>query len=230
MNHSNHARPSHSRPAGSPLALLLILISLLSAGMASCNIVGPVMVLAQGPPKTEAQVRLDTGRVHLILVDDMRSRLPKRSLRDQIAQGAEESLLEEGVLRPENLIGARAVQRAMSDDRSGSPKSIADIGRDAGAGVVIYLTIDSWGLTRDGRSAAPAAEGRVKVIDCETNKRLWPPNDTGYRLRVAPTMQQGDLPADNAARARLEQDLARRLGTSLAQLFYKHETSKSATK
>lgn len=201
-----------------------------AAALNGCNIVGPALVLAEGPPKTDAKLELNDDRTHVVLIDDMRSRLPKRSLRDQIAQAAEETLLEQGVLTSERLIGARAVQKAMIDDRSGKPKPIASIGKDAGADVVIYVTIDAWGITRDGRSAAPVVEARVKVIDCAENKRIWPPNDIGYALRVSPTSARGDLPADLAGRSKVEQELARLFGVAIAQLFYTHETSQSATK
>lgn len=209
--------------------MMLPIVSCVLA-LPACNIIGPVMVLAEGPPKTGAKVELDGSRTYVILVDDMRSRLPKRSLRDVIAQSAEETLLEKGAVAPQHLIAARAVQRAMVDDRSGKPKSIAEIGKDAGANVVIYVTMDSWGLTRDGRSAAPTAEGRIKIIDCDTNQRLWPQIEAGYALRVSPTMQQGDLPDDLAGRSRVEQDLAKRFGIAVAQLFYTHENSTSATR
>ncbi|MBL8745234.1 MAG: hypothetical protein JNK58_02640 [Phycisphaerae bacterium] len=218
------------RSTSAPLLLLALGIVACGPMISACNIIGPALVIAEGPPKTDAKVELNADRTYIILVDDMRSRLPKRSLRDQIAQSAEEKLLEEGVLKAEHLIGARAVQRALIDDRSGKPKAISEIGRDAGANVVIYVTIDSWGITRDGRSAAPSVEGRVKLIDCDANKRIWPPNDTGYPLRVAPSAQQGDLPNDLAGRSKVEQDLARRYGTAIAQLFYKHLSSTSATK
>lgn len=195
-----------------------------------CNIVGPALVLAEGPPKTQALYRLDSSRSHIILVDDMRSRLPKRSLRDAIVDAAEQTLLNEGALSEQQLISGRAVQRAMSDDRSGKPKPIAAIGRDAGAAAVIYVTMDGWLLTRDGRSAAPEAELRVKVIDCEKNKRLWPPADVGYALRVQPGALRGDMPIDPSERTRLEQELARLVGVSIAQVFFTHESADSARK
>lgn len=211
------------------LAALGAFLSVALLALPACNIVGPALVLAEGPPKTDAKVELPVDRSYIILVDDMRSRLPKRSLRDQIAKSAEEALLAEGVLTSEHLIGSRAVQRALIDDRSGKPKPIAQIGKDAGANVVIYVTIDGWGITRDGRSAAPTAEGRVKLIDCDAGKRIWPPNDTGFPLRVSPTGQQGDLPTDLAGRSKLEQELAQRYGLAIAQLFYKHLSSTNAS-
>lgn len=213
----------------SSLLSVLSVISVLSLSLsAGCNIVGPALVLAEGPPKTEALVRLDSSRTHIVLIDDMRSRLPKRSLRDVIVEAAEETLLGEGVLTTGRLIGGRAVQAAMSDDRSGRPKPIAAIGKDAGADIVIYVTLDSWAVTRDGRTAAPMVEARVKVIDCVSNKRVWPLNDIGYALLVAPPSMQGDLSLELAARTRLEQEVARRFGVALAQCFFKHETAKSA--
>jgi hypothetical protein len=222
----------HLPPARSALhAVARAVVALIaSAVLAACNIVGPAMVLMQGPPKTEAQFTLDARRPHIVLVDDMKSRLPKRSLRDAITQRAEEALLEQKILAPDMLIASRAVQRALADDRSGKPKPISAIGADAGAAVVIYVTMDRWGLSQDGRTAAPIVEGRVKVIDCEANRRLWPAADTGFTLRLAPKMQQGDLPQDLGGRSRMEQALAQQFGLALAQLFYTHENSQSATR
>lgn len=212
-----------------PVPFCLSLVTLLTAAiLAGCNIVGPVMVLAQGPPKTDAQYELESGRTFIVLIDDMNSRMPKRSLRDLMGSAAEETLLAEKVLGESELIGGRAVQRAMTDDRSGKPKSIVEIGREAGADVVIHVSIAAWGLSQDGRSAAPYAEGYVKVIDCTANRRLWPNIENGYLLRVRPEGLRGDGPTDLASKTKLEQDLARRFGVSIAQLFYKHETASSA--
>lgn len=195
-----------------------------------CNIVGPVMYLAAGPDKTDARFRLDSSRAHVILVDDLRSRLPRRSLGNDIARAAEETLLREGVLKPDRLIESRSLQRSLSDETAGRPTPAADIGREAGASVVIHVSMQSWGLTRDGTSASPSVEMSVKVLDCENRVRLWPPGDQGYLLTVAPKSMQGELPLDLASRRRLEDDLARRAGVALAQLFFKHETSTSALK
>lgn len=211
----------------------LCILSILSACvclLAGCNIVGPAMVLAQGPPKTEAVVQLAEDKKHLIFIDDLRSRLPKRSLRDLMAQSAEETLLIKKVLQQDKLIAARTVQRAVADDRYGATLPISKIGERAGADIVIYVIIDSWSLTRDGSSVSPVVAGRVKIIDCVNGRRLWPRNDEGYRLTMEQKSQTGPLPTGLAQRTTLEQEVAKRYGVALAQMFFTHETSTSALK
>jgi hypothetical protein len=217
--------PMHARAA------LILLLLTASAGVAvSCNIVGPAAVLISGPPTVPALYELDKSRNHIIFIDDLRNRVPRRSLRDEAARTAEEIILKEKLLPEQRLISHAALSRTMSDDRYGSTLSVVELGKRAGADVVIYITMDGWGLTRDGASAAPFAAARVKIIDCASNKRLWPPIEEGYRLEVSPSQEQGALPGDLSARSTMEQQLARRFGLGIAQMFFKHERTQSVRK
>lgn len=212
----------------------LLGVSLLALGLAlvapvGCNILGPVVAVVSGPATRSAAYELDPSLNYVIFIDDLRSNLPKRSLRDIIALTAEENILAEGLLSPDNLISATAARRAASSETNENKMPIVEIGKRVGADVVIYLTIDGFLLSRDGASAMPTALSRLKILDVHENRRLWPPNEEGYSVIVQPQREMGDLPKDLAGRNAMEVALAKRLGLALAQTFYKHELRQSAT-
>jgi len=207
-------------------ALALGIACLLSAG--ACNIVGPAYVLIAGPPKYEPLYRLEGDRMHVIVIDDLRNRLPKRSLRSIASREAEEIILRRGILDEERLIPSSAAYALLAEETAGEQMSIVDLGRRLGAEVVIYITMDVWQLSRDGVSASPIVGARVKILDVMENRRLWPQNETGFMLRVEPEDLQGNMPVSYALRATLERDLAERFGLGIAQMFYKHEIRESA--
>lgn len=195
-----------------------------------CNIVGPAMVLVSGPPKTEAAYEIDPTRTHVVMIDDLRSRFPKRSLRDLACKTVEERLLEEGVLKPDKLLSSRAAYQVAASEKYGQPLTIVEIGRRVGADVIIYVTIDWFTITKDGATASPFVQSRVKVLDAKNNDRLWPANEEGYSLIVAPNKSQGELPKDLGGRAAMEQAVTKQFALAVAQLFYTHETKDSATR
>lgn len=211
------------------LAVALIATGLALVAAPGCNILGPVVAVVSGPPTKSAAYELDPALTYVIFIDDLRSNLPKRSLRDIIAQTAEEQILAEGLLSPDNLISATAARRVASSETNDNKMPIVEIGKSVGADVVIYLTIDGFLLSRDGASAMPTALSRLKILDVDENRRLWPPNEEGYSVIVQPQREVGDLPKDLAGRSAMEVALAKRLGLALAQTFYKHEVKQSAT-
>lgn len=218
--------PGSGRGARQVMAAAL---ALAGGVLPSCNIVAPAVFLVAGPEKIEARYQPDARRTHVIVIDDLKSRLPKRSLRDLIGRSAEEELLRQRVLTPDTLIASASASRAVADDRHGGAIPVADIGRRVGAEVVVYVAIDGWTISRDGTTASPSVQARIKVIDAANNKRLWPAGDEGYTLVVQPATQQNTLPPELAARSAMEQALAKQFGIALAQVFYKHEKRESAT-
>ena len=212
------------------LVSTLLLVCVLLAG--SCNIVGPIAAVAAGPPTTEALFEVDDEKNHVIFIDDLKSRVPRRSLRDEITQAAEEALLREGVLDPARLISGRAALRvSSSEDSYGDPLSVAELGERVGADVVIYVSMQRWTLSRDGGTLSPSVAGEVKVIDAKSKARLWPPSrSSGYTLVVEPEtkVNNADIPREIAQRSQTEIATARQFGLALAQMFYKHETRQSA--
>lgn len=201
-----------------------VLFSMLClALLASCNIVGPVALLLEGPPKKEAATELNEARTHVFFIDDRASLLPKRSLRGVIGSSAEQTLINRKVLAAEKVVPSARAMRVVEYESSGAPMSIADIGRQVGAEIVVYMTIDAWSLTRDGSSPAPTARARVKIIDATNNERIFPAQDTGYPVMVRSPTGTGTLPSERAAIAALERELAIALGTELAKVFFEHE-------
>lgn len=208
-----------------PTTKPLVAASLALAALAlpGCNIVGPAVAIIEGPPTIPAQTELQPDRSHVIFVDDRANNTPRRSLRVTIGREAEETLIAEGVVEQQNMIAAQSALRVAMSEPADEPLAIADVGRAVGAGVVIYLTIDAWTLSKDGVTYSPLVAGRVKLIDAESRARLWPGTDRGFQFRVEPQTRAADLPSSLAERSQAHNDLAQRTGQALAKLFYESE-------
>ena len=207
---------------------LLALLSLgaLTLAIGACNIFGPAFVLISGPPKIDALYELDPDRTYVVFVDDMRSRMPKRSLRAILSRATERELIRNEALPAEQVIPGAVAYTVIQDESWGDRMSIVDIGRRVGADVIIYVTIDRFQLTRDGISAWPVLSARVKVLDTVDNKRLWPGNTIGHMINVEPLiLRMGDMPSGLSERAELEERLSDRFGVALAQVFYEYFAS-----
>lgn len=212
--------------------LIAMILVLAGAGAAGCNIVGPAAAVLAGPPTTDAMFELDEKLSYVIVVDDLKSRVPRRSLREEIAKSAEETLLSEGTVPEGKLISGRVALRvSATEDEFGTPLSVAELGQRVGADAVIYVAMERWTLSRDGGTLSPSVAASVKIIDAKENRRIWPPaGASGYRLLMEPQMKvnSADLPKELAQRSQTEQAVAKQFGVALAQMFYEHETKKSA--
>ena len=199
-------------------------LTLLAAGsvvyLAGCNIIGPAAYFITGPAKTKKQYTLDPKRPTVVFVDDRGNRVPRRAVRNLIAQTADKALLSEGVVK--DLISSDSAALAAGQDRTAKPIPISQIGRDVKADVVIYATVDMFTLSADGQSLSPQAIIRVKVIDAVEDKRLWPPQPQGAVLTVRSNVKTTDMPQSTADRNKLEDELAKLAGDEIAWLFYDH--------
>lgn len=212
-----------TRTTDRPRLARRLAVLLLPFWLAGCNIVGTAAYVIEGPPKVAAQAPIDGARPTVIFIDDRTSRIPRRSLRVVIGTEAEEELIARKVIRQENMIASSSTLRAVLSESPDDPMSIADVGRAVGAEQVIYMTIDSWTLSKDSASFSPAVATRVKVIDAENRVRLWPPQEGGFPLRVEPSSRAAQLPRTRAESAAAEAELAKRVGIALARLFFEHE-------
>ena len=189
-----------------PLARIALfsLLLLLASNLTACNIVGPAVVLVHGPEKTDAQFKLDPKRTTVFFVDDRGNKLDRRALRSTIATTAQTILMKERVLDERKVIDAASALMLVSNEPAGEPMDIATLGRSVEAEVVVYITIDRFGLSPDGATYQPSATMRVKVIDCiNTPARIWPEEPEGKAVSVSMPQRQGDAPrnAGDAMRA-----------------------------
>lgn len=196
---------------------------------AGCNIVAPVALLVHGPEKTEAKFALPPDKPTVVFVDDRNSVLPSRAIRQRISKAAEKTLIASKVLTVD-MISSDAIFPVAASERFSKPKSIAEIGKAVGAKTIIYATVDTFALTTDGAEFAPIAKLRVKVIDVETEARLWPSADSDaaqqqwFPLTYEYETRSKQLPRTNAEKTTADQALADKIGAALGNLFIKHET------
>lgn len=193
-------------------------------GGSGCNYVGAAYVLVHGPEKIPAQVELNPEAKTVILIDDLSNRVPRRSLRDIIGKSADETLLQEKVIREGQLISSDSARRAAASDSAENRMSAVEVGRKLGAEVIIHVTMTGWTLHREPGIISPAATADVKVLDCVSNARLWPPGEGGYEFRAEMPRRGGDLETtpSQADKARADAELAKYVGVQIARLFFEH--------
>jgi len=192
--------------------------------LTGCNIVGPIADDRQGPPTTEAQFELPEGKSVMFFIDDRSNGLPRRSLRQTIAERAQTVLLAEEPDR--RVIDARAGVAVASRETATEPMDLVTLGRTVQADLIIYVTVDSFGLTQDGVNFLPRATVRMKVLDTakDAEPRLWPPEPEGFPILIAPNQKVAVMPSTTAERSQSEIAFAKRVGESVAKVFFKHET------
>lgn len=191
-----------------------------------CNIFAAGAILVAGDPKIDQEFTLDPQRPTVVFVDDRGNHLPRRSLRQIIAEQAQKTLLAEKAVI--NVIDARAAFSAATADREGTPLSITGIGRAVQADVVIWVTIDGFTLSPNGQEYQPAVAMRVKVMDAVTEERIWPEEKEGFKLIAMMKQKPNYAPSSQSELAQGQIEAARWAGTAVAQVFYKHLVSESA--
>jgi len=206
-----------------------ILISmLLISTLGGCNIVAPALYLVKGLPKIPAQHKLDKERTTVVFIDDPTSALPRRTLRSSIAKRAEFELIQSKSLV--NMVDANSIQAAATRDTSDQGTSIVRLGQSVKADIVIYVWVDSFGLTPDGATYQPFATARVKVIDVQAkSSRVWPESFEGHPVAVKPVVRANEVPKSAAAQSKAQDDLGAALGSTIARLFYDSESRESVT-
>lgn len=191
--------------------------------LGACNIVGPAGFLLGGEEKIEALYQLPAEKPVVVFVDDRGSVLPSRAVRERISKNAEQTLLEGGAAAKSDIISSEAITAILSGERSTRQSGIAEIGASVGAGIVVYATVDAFGLSPDGSQFAPTSTLRVKVMDVKTRARVWPPSPQEWHtLTVQMPVDTRSMPTKQTDRSQAEQDLAARTGVLLGRLFVKH--------
>lgn len=207
-----------------PLAIgsLAAAAALLTLGPGTgCNIVGPAIYFIGGPPKIPPAYTLEKDKPTLIFVDDPGSRVPELMTRRRIGQATEKTLLDEKVLT--NVISQDAAAQVVARERYGSPLGIVEVGQAAGAKVVVYALVEEFTLSAEPGTYSPMAKLRVKALDVDGKKRLWPTEDPGwFPLTVSLPVRSGSPPTNMSEAAIAERALADYVGVALAKLFFEH--------
>jgi hypothetical protein len=180
-----------------------------AVALPGCNILGAAIVLVQGPPTTPAMHKLDKDRPTVVFVDDRANVLGRRTLRQSIAQSAQEALIKEADLK--NVIDARASLATVVGETAAEPLDIVSIGKRVGAEIVIYAVVDTFTLSQDGQTFVPQATFRVKVLDVTKEQpRIWPTEREGKAITAETTQRQGVRPTNATEVLKAEQTLAER--------------------
>jgi hypothetical protein len=201
-----------------------------AALLCGCNIVGPAVIIIEGPPTVPAQFKLNPERQTVIFVDDRHNVLPKRSLRSVIANMTEQVLLGSELIEAGNLIDHRAAMRTAARESADEPLSVVEVGRRLGAEVVIYITFESFTITRDFVTVHPLSSANVTIYDTIQNQQLFPAAEGSFELRTSlPRKQEALQMLSIAERSEVERELASGVGLRLARLFFEYELDRDLT-
>ncbi len=215
-------RPDRPGPFGSGIVFAICGLTLTGLPLlAGCNILGPAIYLVHGPEKVPKLYGLDEKKRTVVFVDDRRNQLPRRQLRQVMAEKAQNALLDARAV--EAMIDAKAALAVTARDKATEPMKITEIAKAVEADVIIYATVDEFVLSTDGQSFSPAIRMRVKVLDAVKEVRLWPEDKDGYVLKLNLPLRQGFAPKNQSELMQGENEAAESAGLALAQLFFDHE-------
>jgi hypothetical protein len=159
----------------------------------------------------------------VFFIDDRANRLPRRTLKNVIGQSAEEMLLNQGVIAPENVIASRSATAAAASETNSNLMSIAAIGKALGVDRVIYVSIEGFSITRDGTTVQPVAGALVKVIDVKEDRRVWPAERSGYPVKIQLPATGEQVPENRGGVNRIQIGIAEALGVQIARVFFTYE-------
>lgn len=192
-------------------------------GAAGCNILGPVGYFVAGPPDIKAVCKLPPDRTAVIFIDDRESKVSSRATRGLIGETAERDMLSNGAVK--DMVSSRNALQVAMRERYGKPMTMVEIGKAVGAKTVIYATVDQFTMSTDAQTFSPGAVLRVKVIDVDSEQRMFPGPDAPsdwFPVTVKIGHQAAEAPKNSAELTESEQNLAKRTGIELARLFYDH--------
>ena len=121
------------------------------------------------------------------------------------------------------IVSPKDIMRASAaNDKYNQPLPIAELGKLVDAEVVIYIEMESFGLTNDGQTANPVATCSIRVINSVENKRLFPIDKAAdYVSATLRRVNPHRVTSDSEVR-KLAAELAVELGDSIAKGFYDH--------
>ena len=196
---------------------VVLLVSLFS--LSGCSILGVIAYKLGQEEKTPAEFT-PSDKPMLVLVESYRSQAAFEAAGDELAADLTELLKTNKVapvISAEKLIEYRTAHFDTYDQ-----KRIQTIGRDIGAGQVLYVNMKQLGVTTPtgGDVYEGTVDVRVKVVDVGTGRTLWPTgSNDGYQVQVEgedAMVLKADTPSKHAVQSQMLSDLAEQI----ARLFY----------
>lgn len=221
-------------PIDRMIRLILLCVVLACGG---CQVVGWFAHGVAGESVEPVYVLQDQPT--LILVDDPEQHLGDPAMARLVATQAGYDLVQNKVLKPEHLIDIQKVDelRRGQDERKFARIPASQIGQRVQARQVLLVHIESSQLTSEPNVLRPVAKCQVKVIDCDTQKRLFPPRpevasgimplggDQGYIVNTTMTYRVTSDDYKNLTPI-VRRAVAKQIGVQVAMLFYGHEPVK----
>jgi hypothetical protein len=192
--------------------------------LSSCNIAAIAAYLTSPDPSQDALYKLPNVST-VVFVDDRRNVMHPIRLRRVIAEQITNELLSKKILT--TMISPRDAMRvSATNDKYNEPLPVNELGKAVGASVVIYVEMTAFGLTSDGHTANPRTSCSIRVIDVINKSRLFPTDEAAFI--VSESMKHiGPNRVTSSAEAReLAEELAVKLGNTIAKVFYEHTTGR----
>ncbi len=199
-----------------PLTILLLAVLLLSG----CDAVRLVTEIVPAAKIPAAYKPVDQTTV--VFVDDPRHAAPTIQALGQIAERIVADLQKQKVITA--FVPVSKLDELRLNTKEFNQWAIDRVGRELGARQVIYILIDTFDPAgRQEDFSRPSASVRLKVVDAETGRRLFPPrgeHGVTTTLNFKHELADRSTPGNQTAIVR---HLADRLGRDIAYQFYEHE-------
>jgi hypothetical protein len=188
--------------------------------LAGCQLAG-VVLSAMPPPDIPARYEI-ADQPTLIFVDDPADIVPALPLMGQIAHHAGLLLKNEKVVT--QIIDPSSVDALRFKHSDFSTWSVTRVGQELGAKQVIYVMVERFQLVGPDQFYEPVVWMRVKLIDVQSGRRLFPEQDgpgdpVQSAVMLRKTVESGTPGGEQA----LSRQLAQQAGEDVARVFFKHQ-------
>ncbi len=198
-----------------PIFLATALLGAMMLAATGCQLAGGAAYALMGPPAVPA-VYTPPQRSTLIFIENFRHPSLVRLSGEQLERELADQLREHKIAP---TIDAAALQR-LRDQRDArlSGMSIAQVGSKIGADQILYVELQQADLEGDGDLVRGTVAVRVRWVDSQTAKTLWPASsDEGWPINVqTPWIKRSEQTDDTAVR----QVMISATADQLAKLFY----------
>jgi len=211
-----------ARRALAPSSILYLLSSLLlPPALAGCVPVGAVVNKFVGPPPVPAQYLPDKTKPMLVLVESFHNPDAGRLDAQRVTLYVTDELRQYHVAKVVSPEEAEALH-LRADYRS---MKIEQVGRAAGAGQVLYVNFRPVKVdnTVGGDMLKARAELRVRVVDVESGRTLWPHDEPEGQTVVAesPWVRTSPVGREGLPEPALRDQIARTAAHQIVKLFRK---------